>query len=209
MAKVALLNTKGENLGEVDLSDEVFGAEVNEALLHESVVAYETNQRAGNVQTKERGDVRGGGKKPWRQKGTGRARAGSSRSPVWRKGGVTFGPHPRDFEMRLNKKARRAALRSALTSKVQAGSFILLDQLALTEPRTREMARILANLKVADDKALVVTAVRDNHVELASRNIAGVKAEVAVDVNVRDVLAHDYLVMTKDAADVITEVLTK
>lgn len=209
MAKVALLNTKGENLGEVDLSDEVFGAEINEALLHESVVAYETNQRAGTVQTKERGDVAGGGKKPWRQKGTGRARQGSIRSPIWRKGGVTFGPHPRGFEIRLNKKARRAALKSALTSKVQTGNLILLDQLTLTEPRTREMARILNNLKVSDDKALVVIAAKDDRVELASRNIVGVKSRVAVDVNVHDVLTHDYLVMTRDAADVITEVLTK
>ena len=208
MAKVALLNTKGENLGEVDLPDQVFGAEINEALLHESVVAYQTNQRAGNVQTKERGEVAGGGRKPWRQKGTGRARAGSTRSPIWRKGGVTFGPHPRDFEMRLNRKARRAALRSALSSKVQTGNLILLDQLALSEPRTKEMSQILKNIKVAD-KALVVIAARDGHVELASRNIEGVKASVATDVNVYDVLTHDYLVITRDAADVITEVLTK
>jgi large subunit ribosomal protein L4 len=209
MAKVALFNTKGENLGEVDLSDDVFAVEVNEALIHEAVVAHQANQRVGTSDTKTRGEVAGGGRKPWRQKGTGRARVGSIRSPIWRKGGVTFGPHPRAYVVAMNRKARRAALRSALSSKLKSGVLVLVDGISLEEAKTREMVGILANLKVDGNHTLVVTAGSDEKVLRATGNIPGVATLRAADINVYDVLRHNYLVLTREAADVITEVLTR
>ncbi|AEF93117.1 ribosomal protein L4/L1e [Desulfotomaculum nigrificans CO-1-SRB] len=205
MPKVALYNISGEQIGEVELKDEVFGIEPNEAVMHDVVVMHLANQRQGTHDTKTRAEVRGGGRKPWRQKGTGRARAGSSRSPIWRKGGIVFGPHPRDYSYSLPKKVRRLALKSALSSKVLDDNIIVLDKLTMEVPKTKEMVSILANLKA--DKALVVTADRDINVEKSARNIPGVKPVKAGGVSVYDLLKYDKLVITKDAVAKIEEVL--
>src|SRR5690606_23319368 len=153
----SVYNMKGETVGEIDLKDEVFGAPVREALMHQAVVRHLANARQGTVSTKTRAEVSGGGRKPWRQKGTGRARHGSIRSPIWVGGGTVFGPKPRDYRQKLPKKARRAALRSALSSKVASGDFVVLDALHLDAPKTKEMAEVLTNLKAAGEKALFVT----------------------------------------------------
>lgn len=205
MPKVALYNINGEQVGEVELKDEVFGVEPHEHVLHEAVTMQLANQRQGTHDTLTRAEVRGGGRKPWRQKGTGRARAGSSRSPIWRKGGVVFGPHPRDYAYSLPKKVRRLALKSALSSKVLEQSIIVLDQLTLDAPKTKEMVRILSNLNAP--KALVVTAERDLNIERSARNIEGVKPLKAEGVNVYDLLKYNKLVITKDAVAKIEEVL--
>lgn len=206
MPKVAVYNLEGQQVGELELSDAVFAAPVNEALLHEAVVMYRANQRQGTADTKTRAEVAGGNKKPWRQKGTGRARHGSIRSPIWRKGGIVFGPHPRDFSYLMPKKARRAALRSALSAKVRDGEFIVLDQLALSEPKTRVVAEALKKLN-AEKGALIVAADFDANVYLSARNIPGVAATAARNINVYDVLSHDRIVMTKDAVAKVEEAL--
>ncbi|GAB6178903.1 50S ribosomal protein L4 [Desulfotomaculum defluvii] len=205
MPKVALYNINGEQVGEVELKDEVFGIEPHEHVMHEAVNMQLANQRQGTHDTKTRSEVRGGGRKPWRQKGTGRARAGSSRSPIWRKGGIVFGPHPRDYAISLPKKVRRLALKSALSSKVLDQDIVVLDSLTIDAPKTKEMVRILSNLKA--DKALVVTAERDLNVEKSARNIEGVKPLKADGVNVYDLLKYTKLVITKDAVAKIEEVL--
>lgn len=205
MPKVALYNISGEQVGEVELNDTVFGIEPNEPVLHDAVTMQLANQRQGTHDTKTRAEVRGGGRKPWRQKGTGRARAGSSRSPIWRSGGVVFGPHPRDYSYSLPKKVRRLALKSALSSKVLDNNIVVLDALTMDAPKTQEMVRILGNLKA--DKALVVTAERDVNVEKSARNIAGIKPLKADGVNVYDLLKYTKLVITKDAVAKIEEVL--
>lgn len=206
MPRVALYNTNGEAVGEVELSDAVFGAEINEALMHQAIVAYRANQRVGTADTRTRGEVSGGGRKPWRQKGTGRARQGSIRSPLWRKGGTVFGPHPRDYELDFPRKARRAALRSALSAKVQSGAIKVLDTLAFEEPKTQQMAAVLANLKAAGS-SLVVTPGPDQNVYKSARNIEGVCALSAKDLNLYEVLTHDNLIITRDAVSVVEEVL--
>ncbi|SHE81387.1 LSU ribosomal protein L4P [Desulforamulus putei DSM 12395] len=205
MPKVALYNVNGEQVGEVELKDEVFGIEPHESVLHDAVTMQLANQRQGTHDTKTRAEVRGGGRKPWRQKGTGRARAGSTRSPIWRKGGIVFGPHPRDYSYSLPKKVRRLALKSALSSKVKSDNIIVLDTLTLEAPKTKEMVRILNNLNAK--KALVVTAERDVNVEKSARNIEGVKPLKAEGVNVYDLLKYTKLVITKDAVAKIEEVL--
>ncbi|MEG6523421.1 50S ribosomal protein L4 [Desulfotomaculum sp. 1211_IL3151] len=205
MPKVALYNINGEQVGEVELKDEVFGIEPHEHVMHEVVNMQLANQRQGTHDTKTRSEVRGGGRKPWRQKGTGRARAGSSRSPIWRKGGIVFGPHPRDYSISLPKKVRRLALKSALSSKVLGQNIVVLDSLSIDAPKTKEMVRILSNLKA--DKALVVTVDRDLNVEKSARNIEGVKSLKADGVNVYDLLKYTKLVITKDAVAKIEEVL--
>jgi len=206
MPKVAVYNLEGQQVGELALSDAVFAAPVNEALLHEAVVMYRANQRQGTADTKTRAEVAGGNKKPWRQKGTGRARHGSIRSPIWRKGGIVFGPHPRDFSYLMPKKARRAALRSALSAKVRDGEFIVVDQLALSEPKTKVVAEALKKLN-AEKGALIVAADFDANVYLSARNIPGVAATAARNINVYDVLSHDRIVMTKDAVAKVEEAL--
>lgn len=206
MPKVAVYNLEGQQVGELELSDAVFAAPVNEALLHEAVVMYRANQRQGTADTKTRGEVAGGNKKPWRQKGTGRARHGSTRSPIWRKGGVVFGPHPRDFSYLMPKKARRAALRSALSAKVRDGEFIVVDQLTLSEPKTKIVAEALKKLN-AEKGALIVAADFDTNIYLSARNIPGVAATAARNINVYDVLSHDRIVMTKDAVAKVEEAL--
>jgi len=206
MPKVALFNTKGEQIGEMDLKDEVFGIEVNEAVLHDAVVNQLANKRLGTHSAKTRGEIRGGGRKPFRQKGTGRARAGTIRSPLWRKGGIVFPPRPRSYSYTLPKKVRRLALKSALSSKVQDGNIIVLEGIPMNEPKTREIAGILDNLKVFT-KALIVTADVDNVIVKSARNIPGVTPTHAAGINVYDVLAHEKLIMTRDAVTKVEEVL--
>jgi len=204
MASVSVLNTKGEQVGEIDLSDGIFGIEVNEHAVHMAVVQFLANQRQGAKSTKTRAQVRGGGKKPWRQKGTGRARQGSNRSPQWTGGGVAFAHKPRDFSIRLNKKLKRLALKSALTSKVKDKKFIVLEELSLPEIKTKEMKKICDNLKL--EKALFVIKGSDRNVILSARNIPDIKTAAVNTINVYDIIKYDSLVVTQDAVNQIQEV---
>ncbi len=206
MPKVAVYNMQGNTVGELELNDEIFAAPVNTGLMHQAVVMYLANQRRGTAATKTRAAVSGGGRKPWRQKGTGRARHGSIRSPIWVGGGVTFGPQPRDYRLAMPKKARRQALKSALSSKVAAGSLIVVDELKFDEPKTRRMVEVLNNLQV-QGKALVVTVSDGGNVVLSARNIPGVNTIRAQDLNVYAVLNSEQLIMTKEAVEVVEEVL--
>ncbi|MBE3576789.1 MAG: 50S ribosomal protein L4 [Limnochordales bacterium] len=208
MPKAPLLNLEGETIGEIELPESVFGVEVNEALIHEAVIAQLARQRQGTASTKTRGEVSGGGRKPWRQKGTGRARQGSIRAPHWVGGGVVFGPKPREYGYSLNKKARRQALRSALSGKARDGEILVVDDLRLAEPKTAAMARILKNLKVST--ALIVLDGADaearRNVMLASRNIPGVSTLRAEDLNPYAVTAHRHLILSKAAVERVEEV---
>ncbi|ACA58787.1 50S ribosomal protein L4 [Candidatus Desulforudis audaxviator] len=206
MPTAAVFNIEGQQVGEIELSEAVFGQPVNDAVLHEVVVMQLANRRQGTHDTKTRSEVRGGGRKPWRQKGTGRARHGTIRSPIWRGGGIVFGPHPRDYSYRVPKKVKRLALKSALATKVDAGRILVLDALELPGPKTKEMARILANLK-AGEGALVVTAERNVNVEKSARNLPGVKSLEARQLNVYDLLNHPHLIITRDAVARVEEVL--
>ncbi len=206
MPTVTVFNLRGERVGERELSEAVFGQEPNEGLLHQVVVMQLANRRVGTVKTKTRAEVRGGGRKPWRQKGTGRARHGSIRSPLWRKGGVTFGPQPRDHGFTMPRRARRQALRQALSAKARGGGLVLVDAWEVAEPRTRRAAEALAALGL-DGPVLVVTGAHQPHLVKSVRNLPGVRALVADDLNVYDVLAHRSLVMTLDAVDRVEEVL--
>ncbi|GAB6172283.1 50S ribosomal protein L4 [Paradesulfitobacterium aromaticivorans] len=206
MPKVQVLNMQGSPIGEIDLSDEVFGITPNVHVLHLAVRAQLASLRRGTHSTLLRGEVRGGGRKPWRQKGTGRARAGSSRSPLWRGGAVLFGPKPRDYGFKIPKKVRRLALRSALSSKASEASLFIIDNLTLPEAKTREMVKVLKALNVGK-KALVVTANPDETVARSARNIEGVKALTVEGLNVLDLMNHDVLVITKDAVAKTEEVL--
>ncbi|MDD2211932.1 MAG: 50S ribosomal protein L4 [Clostridia bacterium] len=207
MPKVALYNINGEQIGVIELSDAVFGIEPNEAVVHEAVVMQLASLRRGTHSVKTRAEVRGGGRKPWRQKGTGRARAGTIRSPLWRKGGIVFGPKPRDYAYHLPRKKARLAIKSVLSAKVSAGEIMVLDQLAFTEPKTKQMLEVLAKLKV-EPKVLVVTADHNDHVQKSSRNIAGVKSLEAEGINVYDLVKYDRLLITKDAVVRIEEVFS-
>jgi large subunit ribosomal protein L4 len=197
MPKVAVYNMEGKQVGELELNDAIFGVEVNQDLMHKAVLSQLANRRQGTASVKTRGLVSGGGRKPWRQKGTGRARQGSIRSPQWVGGGVVFGPTPRDYSFRLPKKARRAALKSALSAKAAAGNIVVLDQLTVREPKTKVMAGVFKALDVR--KPLLVTAEWDKNVELSVRNIPGAVLAKSVGLNVYDVLNSEKLVMTKDA----------
>lgn len=208
MPKVPVYNTAGEQVSELELNEHVFGARVNPALLHQAVVMYEANRRVGTAATKTRAMVSGGGRKPWRQKGLGRARQGSIRSPLWRKGGIVFGPMPRDYRQKMPKKMRRAALRSALSAKVRDGEILVLDQLSLSAPKTREMATVLHNLKVYDAKPLIVLAEPNDNVRLAARNIPGARTIEARELNAYEVLKHQRVIMTRDAVARVEEALT-
>ncbi|HBG02565.1 MAG TPA: 50S ribosomal protein L4 [Firmicutes bacterium] len=205
MPKVAVFNMEGKQVGELELNDAVFGVEVNQDLMHKVVLSQLANARQGTVATKSRGLVRGGGRKPWRQKGTGRARQGSTRSPQWVGGGLAFGPTPRDYSYRLPKKARRAALKSALSAKAAAGDIVVLDQLQVDEPKTKVMASMLKTLDV--QKPLLVTAEWDANVELSVRNIPGAVVAKSQGLNVYDILNSQKLVITKDAVTKLEEVL--
>ncbi len=205
MPKVALYNINGEQVGEIELKDEIFGIEPNQHVLHQAVQAQLAAERAGTHSTKTRAEVAGGGKKPWRQKGTGRARHGSIRSPIWRGGGITFGPKPRQYGFKLPKKLRRLALKSALSAKVLANEIIVLDSLAFAAPKTKEMVKVLTNLKAKN--ALLVTEQLDENIFKSARNIPGVKPVTAAGINVYDLLKHGSLVITKDAVARVEEVL--
>lgn len=205
MPKVALYNVSGAQVGEVELADSVFGIEPHAHVLNEAVLHQRASLRAGTHKVKGRSEVRGGGRKPWKQKGTGRARQGSIRAPQWKGGGTVFGPTPRSYSYKLPKKVRRLAIKSALSSKVKGNEIIVLDQLSLAAPKTKDFAAILNNLKV-DRKALVVTAAFEENVALSARNIPGVKFVVAEGINVLDVLVYDKLIITKDAVEKVQEV---
>ena len=204
MANVTVFNMEGNEVGTMELNDAVFGVEINEHLVHLAVVRQLANKRQGTQKAKTRSEVSGGGRKPWRQKGTGHARQGSIRAPQWTGGGVVFAPVPRDYEVKMNKKERRAALKSALTSKVQDNKLVVVDSLTLAEAKTKEMQKVLTNLKA--DKALVITAADDQNVAISARNIADVQTATVNTMNVYDVMKHNTVVVTKDAVASIAEV---
>ena len=204
MANVSVYNMEGKEVGTLELNDAVFGVEVNEHLVHLAVVAQLANKRQGTQKAKTRSEVSGGGRKPWRQKGTGHARQGSTRSPQWKGGGVVFAPTPRDYTIRLNKKEKRAALKSALTSRVQDNKFIVVDEFKFDEIKTKKFQNVMDNLKVS--KALVVLADNDQNTVLSARNIADVKTAQVGTINVYDILKYNTLVATKAAVASIEEV---
>jgi len=205
MPKVPVYNISGAQVGEIELAETIFGIEPNASVLHEAVVMQQASLRRGTHDTKGRSEVRGGGRKPWRQKGTGRARQGSIRAPQWVGGGTVFGPTPRSYAFKLPKKVRRLALKSALSSKVNANEIIVLDALAIDAPKTKAMVEILSALKIGK-KALIVSGEQDNNIILSARNIPGVKVVDATGINVLDLLHHDALVITKDAVAKVEEV---
>ncbi len=204
MANVSVYNMEGKEVGTIELNDAVFGVEVNEHLVHMAVVNQLANNRQGTQKAKTRSEVSGGGRKPWRQKGTGHARQGSTRAPQWTGGGVVFAPVPRDYSFKINKKEKRAALKSALTSRVQANKLIVLDELTMEAPKTKAMQTVLNNLNVK--KALVVTKENNANVMLSMRNIPDVKASLVNTINVYDVMKYNTVVLTKDAVAAIEEV---
>ncbi|WP_243292384.1 50S ribosomal protein L4 [Bacillus sp. FJAT-47783] len=206
MPKVALYNQNGSAVGEIELNDSVFGIEPNKHVLFEAVVMQRASLRQGTHKVKNRSEVSGGGRKPWRQKGTGRARQGSIRSPQWRGGGTVFGPTPRSYAYKLPKKVRRLAVKSALSTKVLENNIVVLEDLTLEAPKTKEMVSILKGLSV-EKKALIVTADHNETVALSARNIPGVEVVTATGINVLDVLNHDKLIMTKAATEKVEEVL--
>ena len=204
MANVSVYNMEGKEVGKMDLNDAVFGVEINEHLVHMAVVQMLANKRQGTQKAKTRSEVSGGGRKPWRQKGTGHARQGSTRAPQWKGGGVVFAPVPRDYSFKLNKKEKRAALKSVLTSRVQDNKLIVLDELKLDEIKTKKFKAVLDNLKV--EKAMVVIGEQDENVICSARNLPKVSTAVAENINVYDILKGDTLVITKDAVAKIEEV---
>ncbi|NTW70699.1 MAG: 50S ribosomal protein L4 [Eubacteriaceae bacterium] len=205
MPTIDVINVKGEKVEELALNADVFGIEPNEAVVHQVVVAQLANKRQGTQSTKTRSEVRGGGRKPWRQKGTGRARAGSIRSPLWKGGGVIFAPKPRDYSQKVNKKMNRLAIRSVLSSKVAENELLVLDTLILDAPKTKEMVEILKNIK-AGSKALILMPSIDENVYKSARNIEGIKAATVDTINVYELLKYDYLVVTKDSVEKLEEV---
>ncbi len=204
MSKVSVYNMQGAQVGEMELNDAVFGVEVNEHLVKMAVTNILANKRQGTQKAKTRSEVSGGGRKPWRQKGTGHARQGSTRAPQWTGGGVVFAPTPREYTFKLNKKERRLALKSALTSRVQENKFIVLDELKMDEIKTKKFAEVLSNLKVA--KALVVIPEKDTNVLMSARNLESVKTASVNTINVYDVLKYDTVVATKAMVEAIEEV---
>ncbi|MFO7172004.1 MAG: 50S ribosomal protein L4 [Bacillota bacterium] len=205
MPKVALFNKEGQQVGELELRDDIFGLQPNIALLHQVVTAYLANQRQGTHDTKTRGEVRGGGRKPWRQKGTGRARQGSIRAPHWRGGGVVFGPHPRSYRLEVPKKMRRLALKQALSAKVADGNFVVLDSYDIEAPKTKEVVRLLKTF--GTEKALIVTATHNPNVYKSARNIPGTAVMAARDLNTYEVLKAPKVIITQEAVAVVEEVL--
>lgn len=204
MANVSVFNMEGKEVGTIELSDAVFGAKINEHLVHMAVVQQLANNRQGTQKAKTRSEVSGGGRKPWRQKGTGHARQGSIRAPQWKGGGVVFAPVPRDYSFKLNKKEKRAALKSALTSKVQDSNLIVLDELKFDEIKTKNFVKVMNNLKV--EKGLVVIAENDPNVVLSARNLQKIDTTLVSTINVYDVMKAKTVVLTKDAVAKIEEV---
>jgi large subunit ribosomal protein L4 len=206
MPKVQVVNMQGTQVGEIELSDQIFGIKPNVPVMHSAVVAQMANARVGTHSTLGRSEVRGGGRKPWRQKGTGRARAGTIRSPLWRGGGVIFGPKPRDYSKKLPKKVKRLALCSALSSKVNNNNLIVVEELNFEKPKTKDMVKLLEALKI-NKKALLVMADNDQNVQYSARNIQGVLTTRADSLNVVDLLKYDVVVFSKDAVMKTEEVL--
>ena len=204
MAEVSVLNMEGSEVGKMKLNDAIFGVEINEHLVHQAVVAQLANNRQGTQKAKTRSEVRGGGRKPWRQKGTGHARQGSIRAPQWTGGGVVFAPTPRDYSKKMNKKEKRIALKSVLTSRVEEGKFIVVDELKFDEPKTKEFAEVMKNLEA--DKALVVLNDNDTNVVKSAANIPTVKTASTQTINVYDILKYDTVIVTQDAVKTIEEV---
>ncbi len=204
MTKVSVYNIEGKKVGDMELNDAVFGVEINEHLVHMAVVNQLANKRQGTQSAKTRSEVSGGGRKPWRQKGTGHARQGSTRAPQWTGGGVVFAPKPRDYSFKMNKKEKNLALKSALTSKVADDKLIVLDSISFDEIKTKKMVAVLNNLNA--DKALVVLNDNDKNVILSARNIPDVKTALTNTINVYDILKYDKLIVTKDAVAAIEEV---
>lgn len=204
MAKVSVYNMEGNQVGDIELNDVIFSVDVNEHLVHMAVVSQLANNRQGTQSAKTRSEVSGGGRKPWRQKGTGHARQGSTRAPQWTGGGVVFAPKPRDYSFKLNKKERRIALKSALTSRVQENKFIVVDELKMDEVKTKSFANTLSNLKV--NKALVVLGDKNENVVLSARNIPTVKTAYTNTINVYDIMKYDTVVIDKAAVAEIEEV---
>ncbi|MBQ9613555.1 MAG: 50S ribosomal protein L4 [Lachnospiraceae bacterium] len=204
MANVSLYNMEGKEVGTIELSDAVFGVEVNEHLVHLAVVQQLANNRQGTQKAKTRSEVSGGGRKPWRQKGTGHARQGSTRAPQWRHGGVVFAPVPRDYSFKLNRKEKRAALKSALTDRTASGKLIVLDELKFEAPKTKEFVKVLDNLKVAGKALVVIDA--DQNVVRSANNVQGVKTAYTNTINVYDVMNAQTVILTKDAVQKIEEV---
>lgn len=204
MAKVSVYNIEGKEVDSIELNDSIFGVEINEHLVHLAVLQQLANKRQGTQKAKTRSEVSGGGRKPWRQKGTGHARQGSIRAPQWKGGGVVFAPTPRDYSFKINKKEKALAIKSALTSRVEANKLIVLDELNFGEIKTKNMVNVLNNLKL--NKALVVTGEKNENVTLSARNIEGVRTTVSNSISVYDILKFDTLVLTKDAVQKIEEV---
>lgn len=204
MANVSVYNMEGKEVGTMELNDAVFGVEINDHLVHLAVVRQLANNRQGTQKAKTRSEVSGGGRKPWRQKGTGHARQGSTRAPQWTGGGVVFAPVPRDYTIRLNKKEKRLALKSALTSRVQENKLIVVDELKFDEIKTKNFVNMMNNLKA--DKALVVLNENDANVVMSARNIPTVKTALTNTINVYDILKYNTLILTKDAVATIEEV---
>ena len=204
MAKVSVYNMEGKEVGNMDLNDAVFGVEINEHLVHMAVVQQLANNRQGTQKAKTRSEVSGGGRKPWRQKGTGHARQGSTRSPQWTGGGVVFAPKPRDYSIKLNKKERRLAIKSALTTKVNESKLIVLDSFELDEIKTKKFVAVMNNLKA--EKALVVLNEKNDNVIKSANNVPTVKTALTNTINVYDILKYDTLVLTQDAVATIQEV---
>ena len=204
MSKVSVYNMEGNQVGDLELNDAVFGVEVNEHLVHMAVVSQLANSRQGTQSAKTRSEVRGGGRKPWRQKGTGHARQGSTRAPQWTGGGVVFAPKPRDYVVKLNKKEKKLAIKSALTSRVNENKFIVIDGLKLDEIKTKALAQSLENLKVS--KALIILSENDQNVILSARNVPKVKTTLTNTINVYDILKYDTVVIDKAAVAKIEEV---
>ncbi len=204
MAKVSVYNMEGKEVETMELDDAVFGVEINEHLVHMAVVQQLANNRQGTQKAKTRSEVRGGGRKPWRQKGTGHARQGSTRAPQWTGGGVVFAPTPRDYSFKMNKKEKRAALKSALSSRVAEKKLVVVDELKLDQIKTKDFVKVLDNLNV--EKALVVLNDNDKNVEMSARNIPTVKTATINNINVYDILKYNTLVVTKDAVNTIQEV---
>lgn len=204
MLKVDVLNMEGKKVGDVELAESVFGIEVNDVVVHSALVNYLANQRQGTQSTKTRAEVRGGGRKPWKQKGTGRARQGSIRAPQWIKGGIALGPKPRSYKYAMPKKMRQLALKSVLTSKLQEGKLVVVDKMELNEIKTKNMVNVLNNLKVS--KALIMLNEKNLNVQASARNIEDVKTTLVQTMNIFDLLKYDSLVVTKDAITKLEEV---
>ena len=205
MPKVALYHIEGNQIGDIELKDEIFAVEISNAALHMTVKNFLANQRQGTQSTKTRTEVRGGGAKPWKQKGTGRARQGSIRAPQWKGGGVALGPKPRDYRYALNKKTRRLALKSALTSKVNENQIMVIDSLAMAEIKTKAFVKILENLKI-EKKAFFVTGAKEANLIASANNVPGIKTAIVDTINTYDILTHDILVIEKSAVIKLEEV---